>query len=185
MRRTVRYLTTALCCMLVLAAAAAFLLPRVLGWHQQVVLTGSMEPTYPVGSVTLVAPLDARRAAGLQIGDAIMFTSPLDAAQFVTHRITGVGPAGFTTRGDANDVDDPWVVQPEAVVGEVRGHIPQLGFVMRWLADRGSMKLLVGGSRGPADPQRARLDRGRPRRRRVSGSAVRPADLDVRVARSS
>ena len=58
----------ALACVLLAVALAA---PRVLGLTPFVVLSGSMEPTYPVGSLVYVRSVDASE---LRVGDPVTFT---------------------------------------------------------------------------------------------------------------
>lgn len=92
------------------AAAAIAIVPAVTGAHALTVLSGSMAPALPVGSVVVVRPTPAEQIVP---GNVITFTdhdpdSP--ATRIVTHRVVDVqqGPAGLTfgTRGDANnDVD--------------------------------------------------------------------------------
>ena len=42
-----------------LAAAAVILVPMLLGYKEMAVLSGSMEPTIPVGSLVYVKPVEA------------------------------------------------------------------------------------------------------------------------------
>ena len=79
--------------------------PEVMGFSILQVLTGSMEPTIPEGSMLLIRRTDPNT---LTEGDIISFYSPdpsLDGA-LNTHRIVGVDQSGeelrFTTKGDAN-----------------------------------------------------------------------------------
>lgn len=115
------------------------------GYKRVVVLTGSMEPTYPVGSMTFVDPLGQDEVSRIQPGDPIMFWSPADFSQTVTHRVAEVLPEGLITRGDANNVDDAWVVPPEAVLGRVIWHIPHIGFATARLQDPATAMVALGG----------------------------------------
>lgn len=53
-----------------LILTALFTIPSLFGYMPYVVLSGSMEPVYPVGSLIYVAPVDAN---SLEPGDAITF----------------------------------------------------------------------------------------------------------------
>ncbi len=95
----------------VLLPVAGFALMLGLGLNANVMLTGSMEPKHPVGSLVLyetVAP-DA-----LAPGDVISFAKPLGDHAVVTHRIVAVhkrdGRPVFRTKGDNNAVHDPWLI---------------------------------------------------------------------------
>src|SRR6478735_9655592 len=98
----------------VAALAIAVLLPLavlfgsafLMGMRFQPLESGSMEPRFPLGSLALVAPIDA---ADVEAGMAIVFTDPLDPTRLIAHRavkqLPGDPPA-WQTKGDANvDVD--------------------------------------------------------------------------------
>src|SRR6186997_3292349 len=91
----------------VLVPLAAFLVCAwLLGWQLQSVQSGSMQPTYPVGSLLVVAAIDP---ATVGPGTAIVFRDPADAARLVTHRVVAVAPGqplAFMTKGDANATAD-------------------------------------------------------------------------------
>ncbi len=111
----------------VVAGAAAITLlfaslivgPKALGLQTMIVLSGSMEPTLPVGSLIVARPL---RAELLQLGDIIVFSRPDRPGELVTHRIVDVEAdtfnRNFITKGDANGVADPWRI-PERGQGLV------------------------------------------------------------------
>jgi len=105
-------------------------LPSLTGLESRAILTGSMHPAIPAGSLVLV---DTAGPAEPQVGDIVLFQTPRVSAD-VVHRIVAVDGDGaeqvFTTQGDANaDVDrDPLVTSD--ILGEVRWSIPWLGHVM-------------------------------------------------------
>lgn len=106
----------------------------------ETILTGSMMPTYEPGDVVVVKHLKDPR--GYKIGDALMFFPKSDDPEKITHRIVGVtlgnGPAtvngvvGFTTRGDANNVDDEPIVVGQAI-GKVDYSVPKVGYFIEWV----------------------------------------------------
>jgi signal peptidase len=108
-----------------------FLVPRLFGWELQVVLSGSMQPALPPGSVSLVQPIDAQ---GLEVGDLLVFELPRDPSQQVTHRIVEIRGDGskseFLTKGDANNAPDDYWVPAANIRGTVRGHIPYIGYIV-------------------------------------------------------
>ena len=108
--------------------------PRT-GWYQTLtVLTGSMSPTIPAGSVVIVRP---EPMSELRVGDVLVFKDPRGRGETLTHRVQQIEPgdAGpvVVTRGDANGAADP----PTRLVGDtawtVRSTLPKLGFVLQWL----------------------------------------------------
>jgi signal peptidase len=115
----------------------------VQGWKLQAVQSGSMAPTYPVGSLLVVEPLDASEAAP---GMAIVFQDPADPERIITHRVVAVAPGDtlqFFTQGDANAARDPVPVPARFVRGRVRSQIDGLGFAADWLRWPRSFLLLV------------------------------------------
>ena len=101
--------------------------PLLLGHHPVVVLSGSMEPTYHVGSVIYYKPAPF---ADINVGDPITFRSSEDAAM-VTHRVVEKDEANqaFGTEGDANGSRDPGMVPYANVVGRASSFcIPFAGY---------------------------------------------------------
>jgi signal peptidase len=134
------------------AAVVSFLLPLatflvatwLLGWQLQHVLSGSMSPTYPVGSLLVVAQIDA---SDVRAGMAIVFEDPLEPGRIVTHRVVGPVPddaSAFRTRGDANAAADPAAVPARLVRGKVLWSVSGLGAVLDWLGWPNGFVLLVG-----------------------------------------
>jgi signal peptidase len=134
-----------------LAAVLAGLLPLatflvaawLLGWQLQHVESGSMSPTYPVGSLLVTAQVDPTQ---VEIGMPIVFEDPREAGRLVTHRVVGVAPGAelaFLTRGDANATNDAAPVPARLVRGRVLWHVNVLGAVLDWLQWPRSFVLLV------------------------------------------
>jgi signal peptidase len=126
---------TALMAMFALLAAT-IVVPAVAGAERFTVLTGSMRPTYPPGTLVIVRPAEVD---GLAIGNPITYQLESGRPDVVTHRIISVrhnakGEASFITQGDANDNPDPKPVRPEQIRGEVWYSIPHLGYVNNWLS---------------------------------------------------
>jgi signal peptidase len=134
-----------------LAAVLATLLPLttflvatwLLGWQLQSVQTGSMSPTFAVGSLLVVGQVDASQ---VEAGMAITFEDPAAAGKLVTHRVVKVAPGqelAFITKGDANATADVAPVPARLVRGRVLWSVSQLGTVMDWLQWPRSFVLLV------------------------------------------
>jgi signal peptidase I len=102
-------------------------------WLLQDVQSGSMEPTFPQGSMLVVEPIHASQ---VQVGMAVVFVDPADPARFVTHRVVEVSSNGslqFWTQGDANMTRDPLPVPARSIRGRVRSAVSGLGFIAGWL----------------------------------------------------
>lgn len=124
--RIIRTVTTILL-ILCLAAGGILVLPRAFRIDPYIVLSGSMEPTIPTGSVAFINRKD--REAGE--GDVIAFTLSSGEGQLmVTHRVVRVEGDLIYTKGDANESEDVSPIRPEQVVGTCAFHIPLLGYVL-------------------------------------------------------
>jgi signal peptidase len=128
LKKTINIITTVI---MVLVLAFAFLMVgmRIFGLTPYVVLSGSMEPNIPTGSVIYVAKAGIR---DLEIGDPI--TYHLNDL-VVTHRIVDIivdednpTSVSYKVKGDANNVVDGTPIPFENVIGEEIFHIPYLGF---------------------------------------------------------
>lgn len=127
--------TTVTNLVLVVIVALAVLLVgvRLIGLRPFVVLSGSMEPTYHVGSMIYVKSVDPQ---SIEVGDPITFVinEDLDVA---THRVIEIDAENqhFYTKGDANDVADGSPVHFNNLVGKPVFTIPQLGYFSDWLTN--------------------------------------------------
>lgn len=133
------------------AAVLAVLLPLtsflvaawLLGWQLQTVMSGSMSPTYPVGSFLVIGQIDA---ADVRTGMAVVFIDPRDPGRYVTHRVVGQSVGDdlrFWTQGDANANRDPDPVPARLIRGRVLWAVPHLGTLMGWLRWPWSFVFLV------------------------------------------
>ena len=106
------------------------------GYHVYAVRTGSMEPTYPTGSVVVTAPVDELPATG----EVVTFVT---SGGPVTHRVVGAVPDGLETKGDANKARDPWTVPQRNVVGEVVGGVRGVGYLLVFFQQPSGVPSLV------------------------------------------
>ena len=108
---------------------------RLIGLQVFSVLSGSMEPTYHVGSLIYVKDVDPFE---LESGDVITFM--LNEDTVATHRIVEVVPdendstvARFKTKGDANAAEDGSLLHYKNVIGSPVFTIPKLGYVANYI----------------------------------------------------
>ncbi len=157
-------------------ALATVVLPRVNGWTPLSVLTNSMAPTLPAGTLVVVQPVDADELA---VGDVVTYQFRSDDPTLVTHRIVSItatsgGTAAYVLQGDNNPDPDVAAVLPEQVQGRVAYAVPLLGHVnsvltgenRRWIVTGAAAILfgyaaysIVGGA--AAGARRRRSDRAR------------------------
>lgn len=120
---------------LVVLLAVALAGVRIIGLHPFVVLSGSMEPEYHVGSLIYVKSVDYKT---LQVGDDITYMVSEDTV--VTHRIIEVlvdeedpNTLRYFTQGIANDVPDGTSVHYKNIIGKPVFSIPYLGYVSNYI----------------------------------------------------
>jgi signal peptidase len=129
--KVANWLATLLAVLMLITFIGWVTLPRVLNLQGVVVLTGSMEPALPVGSIAFVQKMGSENVAA---GDVLTFYRPdVPRKVLVTHRVVEVSSDRdgllFRTRGDANNEVDDWVVRGPQVVGTVGTVLPRLGYV--------------------------------------------------------
>jgi signal peptidase I len=120
----------------------AVVMARIAGLQFQTVLSGSMAPAAQAGDVAVTQPVPV---AALTVGDVIAFYPPNDPKPRL-HRITTLesvdGVVTVTTRGDANNVDDPWRASLRGSVAyRMVAVVPFVGFVTQY---RGLLFIVAG-----------------------------------------
>lgn len=193
----------ALCAVVAGIVVLLVVLPRTTGGAALTVLTGSMTPDIPVGSVVLIRPVDPQT---LRVGDVATYQVSPESRALVTHRVIDVRGSGAATeyvfKGDANRGADSRPVPAAAVRGEVWFHVPLLGSLRDSVQGMNLVVLLappllllyagwllVGGARdrrrttpaGPAGPTVERpLLAARFRHRDLDGIGGSPEELALR-----
>jgi signal peptidase len=109
--------------------AICVLVPRAGGGTPYTVLTSSMEPDFPPGTLVVVRPVAPEDVA---VGDVITFQLVSGRPEVATHRVIAVtespdGGPEFVTKGDANPKPDDVVVVPAQVRGELWYAVPHVG----------------------------------------------------------
>lgn len=108
----------------------AFMVPQLFGIKPYAVMTGSMEPNFPVGCLVYVQDVEPSE---LKVDDVITFdrTIPGQGSSIVTHRIAQTNPTEreFITKGDANESNDPQHVSYDSVIGKVVFGVPLVGYL--------------------------------------------------------
>ncbi|MPQ44308.1 signal peptidase I [Clostridium tarantellae] len=100
--------------------------PRLFGIKTYTVLSGSMTPTIPIGSIIYDKKIDFN---DINVGDVITFKAGDSEDGIVTHRVVAKdeNSKSFTTKGDANASEDQGQVKYEDVIGKYNFHIPFIG----------------------------------------------------------
>jgi signal peptidase len=118
----------------------------VTGHHLEEVVTGSMQPTIPIGALVLTERIPADQLA---VGDVLVFPNPNNTTLTIVHRIVWLshdqqGDVLIKTKGDYNAVDDNWTIKRPGTAYADRAIwvIPGGGIVATWLRAIGFFGLL-------------------------------------------
>lgn len=117
--------------------------PRLFGYHIYSVVSGSMEPAIPTGSLVYIretAPED------VEADDVIAFYSSADSASIITHRVVEnrVLMGEFITKGDANQTEDMNPVPYSNLIGKVVRSFPEIGAMAQILTGKEGKFIAAG-----------------------------------------
>ncbi|KQQ93483.1 hypothetical protein ASF62_14685 [Leifsonia sp. Leaf325] len=116
--------------LVVALAALLIVVPKVGGATPLTVLTQSMEPSLPPGTLVVVGPV---KPAEIRVGDVVTYQIRSGEPDVITHRVIDVtsasdGSYSFTLKGDNNAVEDPPVVADQ-IKGRLWYSVPFVGYV--------------------------------------------------------
>ncbi|HWM34704.1 MAG TPA: signal peptidase I [Pseudolysinimonas sp.] len=181
-------LSAGLLAFVALIAALVVVVPAATGSTPYTILTTSMEPGMPPGTLIIVKPADPQT---IQIGDIVTYQIRSGEPEVITHRVVQIvqstidGERRFITQGDNNGSPDP-EIKPGQIRGVVWYAVPWIGYVNN---------MVNGDARGVIVPAIAILlfgyagwmvvgaIRGRARKRRAAERAAERAELQEREAR--
>ena len=113
-------------CLYVVVQVLSYGYANIGGFMMFRVVTGSMEPTIPIGTLLVTREVDIHT---IQVGDIICFRTQLSEiwGKIVTHRVVNItmsesGSLLLETKGDANLVSDIFYVDYTNFVGKVIWH---------------------------------------------------------------
>lgn len=115
----------------VLLGVLVIAMPALTQSTPMTILTQSMIPTYPPGTLVIVKPIDVQQ---IKIGDALTYQIKSGEPEVVTHRVIEIntssnGDITFITKGDNNALADELPVMPVQVKGTVWYSVPWIGYV--------------------------------------------------------
>jgi signal peptidase I len=181
-----------------LLALVLVVVPKATGSLPLTVLTRSMEPTLPAGTLVVVRPT---AAADVRVGDVLTYQLRSGDPTVVTHRVVAVttasdGSRRFQLKGDANPAPDPADVLPVQVRGVVRYSVPWVGWVNQavngsrpWLVPTLAGLLIAYGAvsvaSGGVEAARRRRRPARHARRVVAHGTISGSPEDGTTARAN
>ena len=117
------------------------LVPQLVGYKTFVIVSGSMEPNIPVGSLVYAkeVPFDE-----IQVDDIVSYQ--VSSSTTVTHRVVEINQDGqeVITKGDANDVVDASPVSYSQIIGKVVFSIPILGSISLYMRSTIGIISIIG-----------------------------------------
>lgn len=116
-------------------------LPKAFGYQMYTVISGSMEPVLPVGSLVYVK---YQEPESIEKKDIIAFYGSNDSSSIITHRVVYNKKLSgeFVTKGDANMEKDMNPISYNQYMGKVVLMIPVIGGVAQTLTT-GNGKLVL------------------------------------------
>lgn len=123
-------LSAGLLSLVVLLALVVIVIPKIAGATPMTVLTSSMEPKLPPGTLVVVKPEPLDK---IKVGDVMTYQIRSGDPAVISHRVISIssrsdGTLTFTTKGDNNSEADPTVI-PQQVRGVLWYSLPLLGYV--------------------------------------------------------
>ncbi|TFD65087.1 signal peptidase I [Cryobacterium sp. Hb1] len=111
-------------------AAVLIVVPKVTGSIPLTVLTSSMEPGFPPGTLIIVRPVAVEDVA---LGDVITYQMETGKPGVVTHRVIAINMTAnertFVTKGDNNGAADASAVLEGQIQGRLWYSVPLIGYV--------------------------------------------------------
>jgi len=169
-----------------LVGMLVIVVPKLANALPLTVLTSSMEPGLPPGTLIVVKPIDT---SDIAMGDVITYQIKSGEPGVITHRITGItnssdGSRTFTLTGDNNDIADELQVLPVQVVGKLWYSVPWIGNVASFVNGGGKTWVVPVAASGLLlyagfMIMSSVLTGIRNRRRRHTGDDARDAEVDA------
>lgn len=127
-------------------AALVIVVPWVTNSVSLTVLTNSMAPTYPPGTLVIVQRV---QPSEVRIGDAITYQIQPNVPEYITHRVIAIsrdtqGGVSFVTKGDNNGAADTAPVIADQVMGRVWYSLPWIGWLNNAVGGGGKTWLVIG-----------------------------------------
>lgn len=105
-------------------------IPILFGKNPVVVLSGSMEPTYKIGSIIYYEKVLFKN---IKVGDVITYEYD---NKYISHRVSSIDNNLIETKGDANNTADVNKVKYNNIKGKVSNFsLPYIGYYIKFIND--------------------------------------------------
>lgn len=105
-------------------------IPILFGKNPVVVLSGSMEPTYKIGSIIYYEKVQFKN---IKVGDVITYEYD---NKYISHRVNSIDNNLIETKGDANNTADVNKVKYNNIKGKVtKFSLPYIGYYIKFIND--------------------------------------------------
>ncbi len=136
-KKVIHYLTYIIYVLIIIYAL--IWLPVIFGYKPLIVLSGSMEPTYSKGSVIYYKMVSSDK---ISINDIITFKGKND--ELISHRVTNIENGLYSTKGDANRLEDASKIEFNKIVGKnINIKINYIGYYIKYIQEHVYLILLV------------------------------------------
>ena len=131
--------------LIIIGALIAFsMLPIKNNYQVLTVMSGSMKPTIPVGSVIVIKPV-----AEYKVDNIVTFKTPGSTKKkdFTTHRIKEIkgenGVVTYVTRGDANEDSDREYIEKDSILGKELFAVSLIGYLIGYIKTLPGLVLII------------------------------------------
>ena len=144
---TLRGVVDVLLITIIISALLLLLTPRLMGANLLVVVSQSMEPTIPMGSIVVSYP---KAVDEIEVGDVITFSVAELGGEtvYVTHRVVEViensTDVRYRTQGDGVNEPDMVLIAPDQIVGRMWFNLPLVGYLVAFIRSPLGYLTLVG-----------------------------------------
>ena len=124
-------LSGAILLLVIALAVLVIVIPQLSGATPLTVLTSSMQPHLPPGTLVIVRPVNTDN---LRNGDIVTYQIRSGEPELITHRITAINSLSdesrtFVVKGDNNSLPDADAVLPEQIQGQLWYSVPLIGYL--------------------------------------------------------
>ena len=116
-------------------------LPTNMSITSYVIVSDSMYPTIKKGSIALIKKADV---SSVSAGDIIAFTSPNNSKDTIVHRLVTISGDKYITKGDNNNIEDKWDLNPSNILGKVFLTIPYFGYAAIYIKTAKGFLIFIG-----------------------------------------